>query len=214
LSFANSLKPGVAGLAVVAALTPGVSVANDVPASLAGHPLLTRDVGDNFRVNLFNAANQGTLQLTGSQTQAGLASLSAGGLVLHFEAALAKPLDRPQMVWFPTPKHLKGHGVPVGTIVVGAVVPPQALYPLAGAKDDGNFKGNPPFCAYVDDTVLWKGVVNAFNGTATTDDSPNVAPAPGKSVCQPFLLAKGMEMIQEAAKLASSPPDGSASAPK
>lgn len=169
--------------------------------AVAVHPILSSDVAINYRPDLYNIIAQATLKATGSRTDSGMASLSAGSLLKRFEAVLAKPLDRPQMVWSITPADLNGKPVPASTIVVGAVVPPKALYPTATTKNYATYAGNPAVCAYMNDVVLWKGVVNAFNGKVTTDTSPDIAPAAGKSVCQPYLLAKGQAMIVQAGAL-------------
>lgn len=134
--------------------------------------------------------------------------LKTGGFIAKFQSRLAEPKSEPRIVWYPTKADLGGADVGQNHLVVGAVVPPAALYPTKAGKPSAAFPGNVPVCADQNGAVLYKGIIDAYTGKLTADTSPNPAPNPTASfrACKGWLDGKAQDMYKALDALAAETP--------
>lgn len=206
----DALKTTAAAVAfaALAPVMPARGAANDAPpaapvaaAAQVSHPLLVPLARRDYEVNLGKHFKQVAPKE---------GSLTAIAFSVKLAEKLAAPLDRPQMVYSPDAKDL-GRAVPDAALVVGTIIPPVALYPASVSAKPETY-ANIPVCMDQNGAVLWKGEINALNGTVVEDKGPVPAVDANSRACRGWLRAAGLKMQE---RVASTPPaDAPPPAPK
>lgn len=211
----DALKTTAAAVAfaALAPVMPARGAANDAPpaapvavAAQVSHPLLAPLVRRDYTVNLADKFKQVAPKE---------GSLTAIAFSVKLAEKLAAPLDRPQMVYSPDAKDLNGKNPSIDTLVVGTIIPPVALYPASVSAKPETY-ANIPVCMDQNGAVLWKGEINALNGTVVEDKGPVPAVDANSRACRGWLRAAGLKMQERVASTppADAPPPAPATAPK
>lgn len=193
----DALKTTAAAVAfaALAPVMPARGAASDAPpaapvaaAAQVSHPLLAPLVRRDYTVNLADKFKQVAPKE---------GSLTAIAFSVKLAEKLAAPLDRPQMVYSPDAKDL-GRAVPVDAFLVGTIIPPAALYPASATAKPETY-ANVPVCLEQNRAVLWKGEINALNGTVVEDKGPVPAVDANSPACRGWLRAAGIKMQEQTA---------------
>lgn len=193
----DALKTTAAAVAfaALAPVMPARGAANDVPpaapvaaAAQVSHPLVSFPARRDFEVGLAKQFKQVAPKE---------GSLTAVAFSVKLAEKLAAPLDRPQMVYSPDAKDL-GRAVPVDAFLVGTIIPPAALYPASATAKPETY-ANVPVCLEQNRAVLWKGEINALNGTVVEDKGPVPAVDANSPACRGWLRAAGLKMQEQLA---------------